>query len=166
MSVTAYIALGSNLENPGEQLQRAVDEIDSEQNIRLLRCSKLYRTDPVGPPDQPDYCNAVVEIETKLAPEPLLDTLQAIENKHGRVRTVRWGPRTLDLDILLYGNQIIKTERLTVPHCQMHLRGFVLYPLNDIAPDLVIPEGQQLAALLDKVGPEGLDVIADTYPWQ
>ncbi|WP_263081178.1 2-amino-4-hydroxy-6-hydroxymethyldihydropteridine diphosphokinase [Endozoicomonas sp. Mp262] len=165
MSVTAYIALGSNLEKPGQQLQRAVDEIDSEHCIQLLHCSRLYRSEPVGPSGQPDYVNAVIAIETELAPESLLDTLQAIENRHGRVRTVRWGPRTLDLDILLYSDQIIKTRRLTVPHYQMHLRNFVLYPLNDIAPDLSIPGGNKLSSLLEKNDPDGLDVIAESYPW-
>ena len=165
MTVTAYIALGSNLDNPGHQLQRAVDDIDSEKSISLLKCSRLYRSDPVGPPGQPDYCNAVIAVTTDLSPEPLLDTLQAIENKHGRVRTVRWGPRTLDLDILLYGDEVIDTQRLTVPHYQMHVRSFVLYPLSDIAPDLLVPEHGALSSLLDNVSPDGLDVIAESWPW-
>ena len=163
--ITAFIALGSNLEKPGLQLQHAVDEIDSAAGVKLLNCSRLYRSDPVGSPDQPDYCNAVVSVSTTLKPEPLLDTLQAIENHHGRERSVRWGPRTLDLDMLLYADQQIQTERLTVPHDQMHVRSFVLYPLNDIAPDLSVPNQGSLSSLLDKVPFEGLDVIAEHWPW-
>ena len=165
MPVTAYIALGSNLENPGMQLQRAVDEIASVPGIELSSVSQLYLSDPVGPEGQPDYCNAVVKIETSLEPIALLDAMQAIEQDHGRVRSVRWGPRTLDLDILLYGNQVIETERLTVPHYQMHVRNFVLCPLADISPELVMPDGTTLGSLLEENGHEGLNVIAQSYPW-
>ena len=165
MSVTAYIALGSNLENPGYQLQRAVDNIDSEKNINLLCCSKLYQSDPVGPAGQPDYCNAVVSIETRLAPELLLDTLQAIEDKHGRVRAVKWGARTLDLDIILYGDHIINTPRLTIPHQQMHVRSFVLYPLHDLAPELMVPEYGAVSGLLNNVDANGVQQIAESWPW-
>ena len=165
MSVTAYVALGSNLENPGMQLQRAVDEIASVPGIELTGCSQLYLSDPVGPEDQPDYCNAVVKIETTLEPLALLDAMQAIEQNHGRVRSVRWGPRTLDLDILLYGNQVIESERLTIPHYQMHVRNFVLCPLTDISPELVMPNGTSLQALVKENGHKGLSVIAQTYPW-
>ena len=165
----AYIALGSNLENPGLQLQRAVDEIDSTAGVQVTGCSKLYQSVPLVaehvPEGQPDYCNAVVEIETSLQPIELLDAMQAIENKHGRVRSLRWGPRTLDLDILLYGNQTIESKRLTVPHYQMHVRNFVLCPLHDIAPSLSMPDGTGVKALLQGTGTEGLQVIADQYPW-
>ena len=163
--ITAFIALGSNLEKPALQLQRAVDDIDSSDSMRLLSCSRLYRSDPVGPEGQPDYCNAVISITTSLQPEPLLDTLQTIENHHGRQRSVRWGARTLDLDILLYGDQQVHSERLTVPHERMHGRAFVLYPLNDIAPNLTVPNKGRLATLLDNVPFEGLDVIAERWPW-
>ena len=163
--ITSYIALGSNLENPGLQLQRAVDEIDSTAGITLTGCSRLYISEPVGPEGQPDYCNAVVRVDTSLEPIALLDAMQAIENNHGRVRTVHWGPRTLDLDILLYGNQIIESERLTVPHYQMHVRNFVLCPLSDIAPELVLPTGLSISKLLNELGSDGLQVIAEAYPW-
>lgn len=103
MAIRAYIALGSNLEKPAGQLQRAVDEIASRSGIDLVSCSRLYRSAPVGPSGQPDYCNAVIAVDTLAQPLALLDQLQAIENNHGRVRTIRWGARTLDLDILLYG---------------------------------------------------------------
>ena len=164
----AYVALGSNLENPGLQLQRAVDEIDTYPEIRVTGCSRLYQSVPLAgenvPDGQPDYCNAVVEIETSLSPIELLDAMQAIENDHGRARTVRWGPRTLDLDILLYGNEVIETERLTVPHYQMHVRNFVLCPLQDIAPDLVLPNGTSVKALANEAGSEGLKAITEQYP--
>ena len=165
MSVTAYVALGSNLENPGMQLQRAVDEIASVPEIELSSCSQLYLSDPVGPEGQPDYCNAVVKLETTLEPIELLDAMQAIEQNHGRVRSVRWGPRTLDLDILLYGHQVIESERLTIPHYQMHVRNFVLCPLADISPELIMPNGTILDFLVEENGREGLSVIAQSYPW-
>ena len=167
--IRAYIALGSNQEKPALQLQRAVDEIDSFADIKVSACSRLYKSVPLAgenvPEDQPDYCNAVVEIETTLSPIELLDTMQSIENSHGRVRTVRWGPRTLDLDILLYGNEVIESERLTVPHYQMHVRNFVLCPLQDIAPNLTLPNGTSVSKLVQNVGSEGLEAIADQYPW-
>ena len=165
MAKTAYVALGSNLEQPELQLQRAVDNIDSAPDITVTACSKLYRSDPVGPPGQPDYCNAVVAVNTALEPLKLLDALQSIENSHGRIRSVRWGPRTLDLDILLYGTQIIELERLTIPHYQMHVRNFVLCPLLDIAPNLELPDGKQLEAMVDELGYQGLSVVAENYPW-
>ena len=167
--IKAYIALGSNLENPGLQLQRAVDEIDSAADVHVTGCSRLYQSVPLAgenvPEDQPDYCNAVVEIETTLKPIELLDAMQAIENNHGRVRSVRWGPRTLDLDILLYGNETIETERLTVPHYQMHVRNFVLCPLFDIAPELTMPDGRAISGLMHETGLDGLQPIAENYPW-
>ena len=165
----AYVALGSNLEKPGLQLQRAVDEIDSAAGIQVTGCSKLYQSVPLAgedvPEDQPDYCNAVVEIETALQSIELLDAMQAIENNHGRVRSVRWGPRTLDLDILLYGSETIESQRLTVPHYQMHVRNFVLCPLHDIVPELSMPDGRAIEALLQTTGKDGLEIIADQYPW-
>ncbi|WP_419534500.1 2-amino-4-hydroxy-6-hydroxymethyldihydropteridine diphosphokinase [Endozoicomonas sp.] len=165
MTETAYVALGSNLEQPELQLQRAVDHIDSAPHIAVSACSRLYRSDPVGPPGQPDYCNAVVAVNTTLEPIQLLDALQSIENAHGRVRSVRWGPRTLDLDIILFGDQTIESERLTIPHYQMHVRNFVLCPLLDVAPELELPDGTVLKAMVDELGYQGLNVIAESYPW-
>ena len=163
--VTAYIALGSNLDNPGLQLQRAVDDIDSVSNINVSGVSKLYISKPVGPQDQPDYCNAAVKIETSLTPLELLDATQKIENDHGRVRTIRWGARTLDLDIILYGNEVIDSERLVIPHYQMHLRNFVICPIFDITPDLILPNTQSIQNLVSELGHEGLDILAENYPW-
>ncbi len=165
MAETAYVALGSNLKQPELQLQRAVDEIDSVPQMTVSACSRLYRSDPVGPPGQPDYCNAVVAVDTTLKPLQLLDALQSIENSHGRIRSVRWGPRTLDLDIILFGNQSIELERLTIPHYQMHVRNFVLCPLLDVAPELELPDGTALQAMVDELGYQGLNVIAESYPW-
>ena len=167
--IKAYIALGSNRENPGIQLQRAVDAIDSATSIKVTGCSRLYQSVPLAgenvPENQPDYCNAVVEIETSLSPVELLDAMQFIERKHGRARSVRWGSRILDLDILLYGDEIIESERLTVPHYQMHVRNFVLCPLQDIAPELTMPDGTSIKSLISETGSEGLRPVADQYPW-
>ncbi|OOR98472.1 2-amino-4-hydroxy-6-hydroxymethyldihydropteridine diphosphokinase [Haemophilus paracuniculus] len=140
-----YIALGSNLANPVEQLKQAVSSL--QKLDAGLRVSPFYGSKPLGPQDQPDYVNAVVEIRTDLPACTLLDELQRIENEQGRVRLRRWGERTLDLDILLYGDEQIETERLTVPHYDMHNREFVIVPLYDLNPDLILPNGTSLATL-------------------
>ena len=146
----AYIALGSNLNTPLEQLKRALNALAQLPQTQLMAVSSFYRSKPLGPQDQPDYLNAAVEISTALSPLALLDELQRIENEQGRVRLRRWGERTLDLDILLYGDEIIQTERLTVPHYDMHNREFVIVPLAEIAPNLILPNGQKLAELADR----------------
>ncbi|BFU59544.1 MULTISPECIES: 2-amino-4-hydroxy-6-hydroxymethyldihydropteridine diphosphokinase [Rodentibacter] len=146
---TVYIALGSNLNTPVEQLNNALKAIDNLAQTNLIAVSSFYQSKPLGPQDQPDYVNAVAKIETQLAPLTLLDELQRIENKQGRVRLRRWGERTLDLDILLYGNESIQNERLTVPHYDMHNREFVIVPLLEIAPDLTLPNGLHLSVLAD-----------------
>lgn len=143
-----YIGLGSNLEEPRQQVSRALEALAQIPQSRLVDASSLYRSDPVGPPGQPDYINAVACLETELEAHALLDQLQAIEQAHDRVRKIHWGPRTLDLDLLLYGDQTINTERLTVPHAFMTERGFVLWPLAEIAADLTLPDGQKLEQLL------------------
>lgn len=158
---TAYIGLGSNLEQPLQQVQGAIEALAQLPGSRLIAVSRLYRSEPLGPPGQPDYVNGVAALDTSLEPEALLDQLQAIENRHGRVRTLRWGPRTLDLDLLLFGGQVINTPRLTVPHPEMARRSFVLYPLADIAPALVLPDGRSLDSLLQGCPPAGLSVISD-----
>ena len=163
--VIVYIALGSNLDYPKLQLQRAVKDIGLETGITITGYSKLYMSEPIGPVDQPDYYNAVVRIQTILKPLVLLNTLQTIENNHGRVKIVRWGCRTLDLDIILYGNQIFKSKRLTIPHYQMHIRNFVLAPLHDINPELSLPDGRKINTLLRSLGMGGIHVMAEVYPW-
>ena len=144
-----FIGLGSNLDEPLSQLKTAIEHLKQIKESQLLNISAFYQSAPMGPQDQPDYINAVAEMSTSLTAEQLLDALQEIENKQGRVREQRWGARTLDLDILLFGNEIIKTERLTVPHCGISERNFVLYPLNDLVDsDFGIPKAGIMSALL------------------
>jgi 2-amino-4-hydroxy-6-hydroxymethyldihydropteridine diphosphokinase len=153
----AYIGLGSNLDHPREQLRRAIAELGQLPQTALVNCSPLYASKPVGPQDQPDYVNAVAELETQLAPLALLDELQAIERAHGRRRDgPRWGPRTLDLDILLYGDWIIREQRLVVPHPELAHRAFVLKPLYDIAPEAGVPGAGLVAELLRRVDLSGV----------
>jgi 2-amino-4-hydroxy-6-hydroxymethyldihydropteridine diphosphokinase len=135
----AAIALGSNLDDPEAQVRRGFEEIARLPHTQLLARSKLYRTAPVGYADQPDFINACALVETSLAPRALLDGLLAIERAHDRVRTVPNGPRTLDLDIILYGEQVIDEPGLTVPHPRAREREFVLMPLHDVWPDAHIP---------------------------
>ncbi|MET0120893.1 MAG: 2-amino-4-hydroxy-6-hydroxymethyldihydropteridine diphosphokinase [Candidatus Thiodiazotropha sp. 6PLUC9] len=138
--VVAYIGLGSNLDLPRRQVERALAELARLDGAHLDGHSSLYRSQPVGPQDQPDFINAVARLSTTLEAEILLDALQALEQSHHRIRGERWGPRSLDLDLLLYGDQIIKTHRLKVPHPEIARRSFVLLPLKEIAPeDLYIP---------------------------
>ncbi|EDN7240417.1 2-amino-4-hydroxy-6-hydroxymethyldihydropteridine diphosphokinase [Salmonella enterica] len=145
----AYIALGSNLASPLEQVNAALKAIADIPDSRIVAVSSFYRTPPLGPQDQPDYLNAAVALETTLAPEELLNHTQRIELQQGRVRKAeRWGPRTLDLDIMLFGDEVINTERLTVPHYDMKNRGFMLWPLFEIAPILVFPDGESLALII------------------
>ena len=152
-----FVGLGSNLEEPLLQLQKAVAAINNLENVELIKTSSFYRSVPMGPQDQPDYINAVVELSTDLNAEDLLDSLQNIENQQGRVRIERWGARTLDLDILLYGSEEIKTERLTVPHIGISERNFVLYPLHDLVEDdFEIPRVGKLKELLAKCSMTGM----------
>ena len=151
----AYIAIGSNLASPLEQVNAAVQALGEIPQSRIVAVSSFYRTPPLGPQDQPDYLNAAVVLETALAAETLLDNTQRIELQQGRVRKAeRWGPRTLDLDIMLFGDAVINSERLTVPHYDMKNRGFMLWPLFEIAPDLHFPDGPALRAVLDNLGVE------------
>ncbi len=154
----AYIALGSNLATPVEQLHAALRALAALPGSQLAAVSSFYASDPLGPPEQPRYVNAVAALDTELAPLALLDALQAIEREQGRVRKAeRWGPRTLDLDILLFGDLQLASERLTLPHYHMHARAFVLYPLAEIAPDLSLPDGRPLRALLADCPYAGLE---------
>lgn len=158
----SYIGIGSNQQDPVKQAQQAIQAIASHPDIELTKCSALYCSAPMGPQDQPDYINAVVAIETVLNAESLLDALQSIEQNQGRVRKDnRWGPRTLDLDILLYDNQVINTERLTIPHYGMHEREFVLYPLFEIAPNLTLPNSTHLSHLIKLCDKNGLTILSE-----
>ncbi len=161
--VRAWIGLGSNLDGPEAQLQRAFKALDGLPRSRVVARSSFYRSAPMGPADQPDYVNAVAALDTGLSPLELLDALQAVEAAQGRVRgPERWGPRTLDLDILLYGAERIDTPRLKVPHPGMAQRPFVLWPLAEIAPGLEIPGLGPLDALLAACPREGLERLEAT----
>lgn len=151
----AYIAIGSNLASPLEQVNAAVQALGEIPQSKIVAVSSFYRTPPLGPQDQPDYLNAAVVLETALDAETLLDNTQRIELQQGRVRKAeRWGPRTLDLDIMLFGHETISTERLTVPHYDMKNRGFMLWPLFEVAPDLIFPDGIRLRTILDNLNAE------------
>lgn len=147
MKTDAFIGLGSNLQEPAAQLARAVAELAALPNTTLIAQSPFYASRPVGPQDQPDFVNGAVWLSTELAPHTLLDQLQAIEQAHGRERLKHWGPRTLDLDLLVFGNQALNDDRLTVPHRELPNRDFVLQPLLDLKPDLTLPEGTAIATL-------------------
>ncbi|WP_438971354.1 2-amino-4-hydroxy-6-hydroxymethyldihydropteridine diphosphokinase [Methylophaga sp.] len=134
-----YIGLGSNLDNPQAQIKTAIADMALIDETTLVQSSSLYSSPPMGPQDQPDYVNAVVCVDTKLSAHRLLDALQSIEKQHGRIRKRHWGERTLDLDILLFADKVIDDERLTVPHPGISDRAFVVYPLAEISPELVVP---------------------------
>ncbi|TNF06002.1 MAG: 2-amino-4-hydroxy-6-hydroxymethyldihydropteridine diphosphokinase [Gammaproteobacteria bacterium] len=156
MTELVYIGLGSNLAAPLDQLQRASLALGNLPDTTLTALSSWYRTPPMGPQDQPDYINGVAQLRTDLSPTTLLQRLQTIENDHRRVRERHWGPRTLDLDILLYGNQVIDLPELQIPHPGMYLRNFVLWPLAEIDPQLQFPDGSSLAMRLENCPSEGI----------
>ncbi|WP_082235803.1 2-amino-4-hydroxy-6-hydroxymethyldihydropteridine diphosphokinase [Halobacillus massiliensis] len=145
---SAYIALGSNLDDRLEYLTEAIHFLDSHENIEVLRQSEIYETAPVGYTDQNDFLNMVLEIRTALLPIELLDYCQFIEQELGRKRVIKWGPRTIDLDILVYNQENMKDERLTIPHPHLQERAFVLVPLAELAPDLYITSVQNKAGVL------------------
>jgi 2-amino-4-hydroxy-6-hydroxymethyldihydropteridine diphosphokinase len=148
---TCYIALGSNLEDPLAQANRAIVALKQLPNTKVADISPFYRSKPLGPQNQNDYLNAVIKLITNLSPIELLDELQTIEKAQGRVRKDnRWGARTLDLDILLYDDLVINSERLTIPHYHMKNREFVLYPLFDISPELILPDNDKLYDLVTR----------------
>lgn len=136
---TVYIALGSNLDDPVRQLRSGVAAVGAVPGIELRSVSSLYRSVAVGYRNQPDFVNAVVRVETTLAPAELLAALLDVEHRHGRVRSFRNAPRTLDLDILLYGERVVREPELTIPHPRMQERAFVMVPLAEIAPDALVP---------------------------
>lgn len=161
MSERVYIGLGSNLAEPRQQLEAALKALAQVPATKVAAVSPLYASDPLGPPDQPRYVNAVAALDTDLEPLALLDALQAIELEQGRVRKdERWGPRSLDLDILLFGERMIDEPRLSVPHYHMHARAFVLYPLADLAPHLRFPDGRSLPELLAACPFSGLERLS------
>jgi 2-amino-4-hydroxy-6-hydroxymethyldihydropteridine diphosphokinase len=155
--VTAYLGLGSNLGDREANIRNALAAIDRLDGCELIRTSSLYETDPVGIREQPDFLNAAAEIRTKLAPEELLTALREVERGTGREKTFKWGPRIIDIDILLYGEERLTGENLEIPHPEMHQRAFVLTPLAEIAPMARHPETDlTIRQLSEKVGSEGV----------
>ncbi|MEI7795539.1 MAG: 2-amino-4-hydroxy-6-hydroxymethyldihydropteridine diphosphokinase [Methylococcaceae bacterium] len=161
MKTRAYLGLGSNLDTPIEQLRAARTAICAVIGIEEITFSSLYRSPSMGSKNQPDYVNAVMAIQTDLPPLVLLAALQTIENEHGRVRLERWGARTLDIDILLFGDEVLNSPDLVVPHYGMAERAFVLYPLAEIAPDLAIPNHGKLAELVARCPLNDLVQLSD-----
>jgi 2-amino-4-hydroxy-6-hydroxymethyldihydropteridine diphosphokinase len=157
----AFIALGANLEQPVQQVRRALRELDSIERTHVVAVSSLFRTAPVGYADQPDFINAVAKVQTTLPPRALLDQLHVIEERHGRERSFRNAPRTLDLDLLTYADLVLDEEGLTLPHPRMHQRAFVLMPLAEIAPRAVIRDNQDASQWLARVDRAGIEKIGN-----
>jgi len=152
MPKLVYVGLGSNLNNPKDQLIQAIEALKNAAQIKVHKVSSFYQSAPFDGSKQPDYVNAVIALETNLTPFALLDILQELEYKQGRIRSnERFSARTLDLDLLLFGRQQITTKKLTIPHYQIHLRRFVLEPLLEIAPNVCLPNGTKCADLLAKL---------------
>jgi len=153
--IPAYVAFGANLGEPFETLRAAAVAVGRRPGVELVAGSPIYRTRPIGPPGQPDYANAVARVETTLTADALLDALHAVESEFGRVRDVRFGPRTLDLDLIWYDGRRLDSDRLTLPHPRAHEREFVLRPLADVAPGIDL-QGETVAALLERLPPQGV----------
>ena len=158
----SYIGLGSNLDNPQLQLTTALAGLDDIPDTTLVKYSSFYRSKPVGPGNQPDFINAVALLDSVLTAHQLLGRLQTIENRQGRIRDgQRWGPRTLDLDMLMYGNEIINEPELIVPHPEIRHRNFVLMPLLELAPDIQIPGLGRADELLADIGHAGITKLGE-----
>ena len=172
MGAAAYVALGSNLGDRDAHLAFAIESLDGIRGVELLECSSVYETTAVGPGEQGAYLNAVVCLETTLGPKALLDEMLAIEEKSGRLRgedETRWLPRTLDLDLLFFGDRRIDEPGLTVPHPRLAERSFVLVPLSELAPELVHPGlSESVASLLAKLpgSPSAGSLPAGIRPWE
>ena len=148
VSKTVFVGIGSNLGDREDNLRRAVELLSTEEGVELTAVSEIRETEPVGPVEQGLFLNGAVRIETDLGPQELLECLLAVEQRLGRVREERWGPRTIDLDLLLYGDEVVDEPGLTVPHPRLHERRFALEPLADLAPSLEIPGRGPISALL------------------
>jgi len=148
VSKSAFVGIGSNLGDREGNFRQAVELLSAEDGIDVVAVSEIRETDPVGPVEQGPFLNGAVLIETGLAPRELLERLLAVEERLGRVRRERWGPRTIDLDLLLYGDDVVDEPGLTVPHPRLHERRFALEPLSDLAPSLEIPGKGPISALL------------------
>jgi len=158
-AVRAYLGLGSNVGDRASRLAEAAAKLEGA-GVRVVRRSRLYETPPWGKPDQPAFLNQVLEVETTLAPSALLARCQAVERALGRLRAERWGPRVIDVDILLYGDAVIRAPGLVVPHAELPRRAFVLVPLLELRPNLTLPDGRAAADLL-----EGLPDRGAIVPW-
>ncbi len=149
---TVYLSLGANLDDRLAMLRRAVESLDLLEGVRVSRCSKVYETPPWGLIEQPNFFNIVVEIETDLAPLELLRAVKALEIRLGRKPSQRWGPRCIDIDLILWGASVMRGRELTLPHERFRERAFVLVPLAEIAPDVVDPEtGATIGVLLSRI---------------
>ena len=156
----AFLGLGSNIEDRLDHLQAGVDGLDADPRIRVDAVSSVYETEPVGGPQQGPFLNLAVRVATRHAPRQLLRACQAVEAKLGRVRTVRWGPRTIDVDILLYDDRTVRRRRLQIPHPRLTERAFALIPLIEVAPGQILPDGRSLPAALAKIAPiEGVTMV-------
>lgn len=160
MNHRAFVALGSNLEDPQQQVLRALAELDSLPETRVIAKSALYRTAPVGYDNQPDFINAAAEVSTTLEPVALLRALLALETAHGRERPFSNAPRVLDLDLLLYDDMELHDPELILPHPRLHERGFVLFPLADIAADVTVPGQGKVRDLLRSLPDQGVERLA------
>jgi 2-amino-4-hydroxy-6-hydroxymethyldihydropteridine diphosphokinase len=160
-AVRAFLALGSNLGDRLANLQRAVGLLGATEGIRVVRSSRVYETEPVGPP-QPDYLNAVVEVETTRSPRGLLEACLEVERAMGRVRRERWGPRVIDVDVLTYGREAVEEPGLVVPHPRMHERAFVLVPLLELEADPPLPGGLRVRSL--RLPPAALTAVRPAAP--
>ena len=154
--IPAYVAFGANLGEPFETLRAAAVAVGRRPGVELVAGSPIYRTRPIGPPGQPDYANAVARVETTLTADALLDALHAVESEFGRVRDVRFGPRTLDLDLIWYEGEERADDRLTLPHPRAHEREFVLRPLADLDPEVVL-RGRRAGDWLAGLDPQGVE---------
>ncbi|HEY0562471.1 MAG TPA: 2-amino-4-hydroxy-6-hydroxymethyldihydropteridine diphosphokinase [Methylophilus sp.] len=155
----AYIALGSNLKQPAQQVKNALEALHTLLESQVLQASSLYQTAPLGYDNQPDFINAVASVETQLEPQALLDALLAIEQQFGRERPFANAPRVLDLDLLLYAQVEMQTPTLTLPHPRMHERGFVMLPLAEIAPELILPNGMSVVELVSQCQQQGVQKL-------
>ncbi|MFT6791723.1 MAG: 2-amino-4-hydroxy-6-hydroxymethyldihydropteridine diphosphokinase [Cellvibrionaceae bacterium] len=155
----AYIGVGSNLNEPLRQVQKGLQALAELPRTEGYQYAQWYQSKAVGPGKQPDYINTVARLDTLLKPLPLLERLQMIENQHGRQRSIRWGARTLDLDLLLYDDECLNQESLVLPHPRIYQRGFVLLPLFDLAPDLVFPDGKYLRRQVQRCDTSDLTLI-------
>jgi 2-amino-4-hydroxy-6-hydroxymethyldihydropteridine diphosphokinase len=156
----AYVGLGANLGEPRQQLRRALLELDAVPRTRVVKASSLYRSEPMGYANQPEFVNAVAQLETSLRAARLLAELQAIEARHGRSRSFANAPRTLDLDLLLFGESTVETAKLAIPHPRMHERAFVLQPLLEIAPEIIVPGRGPARELLKGCADQDVERIA------